>query len=85
MSVGDLARYRMVSDPNLSGLISRMQRDGHLTGEADGRDGRSRLITITESGCKLWVEQATPKIHEHHEQVLENFQSTTSRTRCTIC
>jgi DNA-binding MarR family transcriptional regulator len=30
MSVGDLARYLMVSRQNLSGLISRMERDGHL-------------------------------------------------------
>lgn len=73
MSVGDLARYLMVSRQNLSGLLSRMERDGHLTGAADGRDRRSRLITMTESGRKLWVQQATPKIHQYYEQVLEDF------------
>jgi DNA-binding MarR family transcriptional regulator len=73
MSVGDLARYLMVSRQNLSGLISRMERDGHLTGTADGRDRRSRLITMTASGRKLWLHQATPKIHAYYEQVLENF------------
>ena len=36
MSVGDLARYLMVSRQNLSGLISRMERDGHLGGAPDG-------------------------------------------------
>ena len=30
MSIGDLAKYLMVSRQNLSGLISRMQRDGHV-------------------------------------------------------
>ncbi|MDF2465693.1 MAG: transcriptional regulator, partial [Ramlibacter sp.] len=30
MSMGDLARYLMVSRQNLSGLIGRMQRDGHV-------------------------------------------------------
>ncbi|QCP51796.1 MarR family transcriptional regulator [Trinickia violacea] len=73
MSVGDLARYLMVSRQNLSGLISRMERDGHLSGAADGRDRRSRLITMTESGRRLWAQQATPKIHEYYEQVLEDF------------
>jgi DNA-binding MarR family transcriptional regulator len=75
MNVGDLARYLMVSRQNLSGLISRMERDGHLTGAADGRDRRSRLITMTDSGRKLWINQATPKIHGYYEQVLENFST----------
>lgn len=73
MSVGDLARYLMVSRQNLSGLVSRMERDGHLSGAADGRDRRSRLITMTESGRKLWIHEATPKIHGYYEQVLEDF------------
>ncbi len=50
-----------------------MERDGHLSGAADGRDRRSRLITMTESGRRLWVQQATPKIHKYYEQVLEEF------------
>lgn len=75
MSVGELARYLMVSRQNLSGLLSRMERDGHLSGSADGRDRRSRLITMTTSGRKLWLQQATPKIHAYYEQVLENFST----------
>lgn len=75
MSVGDLARYLMVSRQNLSGLIGRMERDGHLSAAADGRDRRSRLITMTESGRKLWIHQATPKIHGYYEQVLEDFST----------
>src|SRR3546814_20291257 len=47
MSVGDLARYLMVSRQNLSGLISRMERAGHIAGLSDGKDRRSRPITIT--------------------------------------
>jgi DNA-binding MarR family transcriptional regulator len=30
MGVGELARYLMVSRQNLSGLITRMTRDGHI-------------------------------------------------------
>jgi DNA-binding MarR family transcriptional regulator len=73
MSVGDLARYLMVSRQNLSGLISRMERDGHLGIKADGRDRRSRLVTMTESGRHVWLDQALPKIHAYYEQVLGDF------------
>ncbi|OWW20791.1 MarR family winged helix-turn-helix transcriptional regulator [Noviherbaspirillum denitrificans] len=73
MSVGDLARYLMVSRQNLSGLISRMERNGHLHGAQDGRDKRSRLITMTESGKAVWNSQAVPRIHEYYEKALADF------------
>src|ERR1700752_2318323 len=44
MSIGDLARYLMVSRQNLSGLISRMERDGHIAVASDTRDRRSRIV-----------------------------------------
>lgn len=73
MSVGDLARYLLVSRQNLSGLISRMERDGHIGSAQDGRDRRSRLITMTESGQEVWNNQAIPKIHDYYEQALTDF------------
>jgi DNA-binding MarR family transcriptional regulator len=73
MSVGDLARYLMVSRQNLSGLISRMERDGHLTINPDGRDRRSRLVTMSDSGRHLWLVLALPKIHAYYEEILEDF------------
>ena len=73
MSVGDLARYLMVSRQNLSGLISRMERDGHLGGAPDGRDRRSRRITMTESGREVWVNEAQPNIRRYYGQVLADF------------
>lgn len=73
MSVGDLARYLMVSRQNLSGLISRMERDGHLTINTDGRDRRSRLVTMTDSGHHVWQVQALPKIHAYYERILADF------------
>src|SRR5512138_3930650 len=47
MSVGDLAKYLMVSRQNLSGLISRMERDGHVAVAPSGQDRRSRVVTMT--------------------------------------
>ncbi len=73
MSVGDLARYLLVSRQNLSGVISRMERDGHIGSAPDGRDRRSRLVTMTESGREVWLVQAQPKIHAYYELALEGF------------
>lgn len=73
MSMGDLARYLMVSRQNLSGLISRMERDGHVSSNPDGRDRRSRLITMTASGKKVWNVEAIPKINQYYEQALTDF------------
>lgn len=73
MSVGDLARYLMVSRQNLSGLISRMERDGHIQTAPDGRDRRSRLVTMTEVGQRVWSVKALPKIHAYYEQALHDF------------
>ena len=75
MSVGDLARYLMVSRQNLAGLISRMERDGHIGIAPDGRDRRSRLVTMTESGGEVWNVHARPKIHAYYEQALDGFST----------
>lgn len=75
MSVGDLARYLMVSRQNLAGLISRMERDGHIGTAPDGRDRRSRLVTMTASGRNVWTLKAQPKIHHYYEQALEGFST----------
>lgn len=73
MSVGDLARYLMVSRQNLSGLISRMERDGHVAIATDDRDRRARLITMTDSGRHVWNVLALPKIHSYYERALTDF------------
>ena len=73
MSIGDLARYLMVSRQNLSGLIGRMERDGHVEIAPDGRDRRSRLVTMTESGRHVWQDLAQPKIRAYYEQALDGF------------
>lgn len=73
MSMGDLAKYLMVSRQNLSGLISRMERDGHVAIAPDGRDRRSRLVTMTDSGRHVWHVLARPKILTYYEEILGDF------------
>lgn len=70
MSVGDLARYLLVSRQNLSGLLSRMERDGHVQAAPDGEDRRSRLVTMTPAGRRLWEKRAQPKIHDFYDRAL---------------
>lgn len=73
MSIGDLARYLMVSRQNLAGLIGRMERDGHVAVAASGQDRRSRVVTMTDSGRQVWQEQALPKIHAYYAEALDGF------------
>jgi len=73
MSIGDLARYLMVSRQNLSGVISRMERDGHVSVAASGQDRRSRVVTMTASGRHVWEDLAQPKIHGYYEAILSDF------------
>ncbi len=73
IGIGDLARYLMVSRQNLSGLIRRMERDGHVTVATSGQDRRSRVVTMTDSGRYVWQHLALPKIHQYYEQALADF------------
>jgi len=73
MAVNELARYLMVSRQNLSGVLGRMERAGHLRCESDPEDRRSRLVQLTPAGRLLWQTQALPKIHAYYDQVLDGF------------
>ncbi len=73
VSVGDLAKYLKVSRQNIAGLLSRMERDGHIALATDARDRRARLVTMTPSGRHVWQNLALPKIHAYYEQALADF------------
>ena len=73
VGVGDLAKYLMVSRQNITGLLSRMERDGHIVMATDERDRRARLVTMTQSGRHVWQVRALPKIRAYYEQVLADF------------
>jgi DNA-binding MarR family transcriptional regulator len=73
MSIGDLARYLMVSRQNLAGLLSRMERDGRILVAADTNDRRSRIVSMTDSGRHVWQVLAQPKIRDYYEQILADI------------
>ena len=76
VSVGDLARYLMVSRQNLAGVIGRMERDGHVAVAPDTRDRRSRIVTMTEDGRRVWHALAQPKIRAYYSEILRDFSVT---------
>lgn len=73
LRINELAQYLLVSRQNLSGVISRMERNGHISIEPDGKDRRSRLVKMTEKGYRTWTIHARPLINEFYEQALEGF------------
>ena len=73
VSIGELARYLMVTRQNLSGVIGRMARDGHVAVLPDPGDRRSRVVTMTERGRRVWQVQAQPKIRAYYEEILSDF------------
>lgn len=73
MSMGDLTKYLKVSRQNLSGLIGRMERDGHVMVAPDERDRRSRLVRLTPSGEHVWHVLARPKIRAYYQEILGDF------------
>lgn len=75
MSIGDLARYLMVSRQNLSGVISRMERDGVLLVGPDERDRRSRVVRMSADGERVWKALALPKIRAYYERILVDFST----------
>jgi DNA-binding MarR family transcriptional regulator len=50
-----------------------MERDGHLHSAPDGRDRRSRLITMTPDGRRVWMVEVQPKIRSYYAKALADF------------
>jgi DNA-binding MarR family transcriptional regulator len=75
MNVGDLAKYLKVSRQNLSGVLSRMERDGNISLVTSTQDRRSKIITMTTEGRRVWEREALPKIKNYYEAALVNFST----------
>ena len=75
MNVGDLANYLKVSRQNLSGLIGRMERDGHIELAADTQDRRAKRVSMTKNGRHVWEKEAQPKIRAYYESALVDFST----------
>lgn len=72
MSVGELSRYLSNSRQNLTGILSRLERGGHIERVPDGEDRRSRRIRLTAEGVKLWLA-LDPLIYRFYDEALKGF------------
>jgi len=72
MGINELSRFLLVSRQNLTGLLTRLERDGYIERTTDEEDRRSRKVKLTKKGDKLWVALGDP-IHDFYDQALKSF------------
>lgn len=72
MSIGELSRYLLVSRQNLTGILTRLERDGLIERVTDEEDRRSRKVKLSPKGEELWVALTNP-IHDFYDQALKGF------------
>ena len=72
MSINELSRYLLVSRQNLSGLLTRLEREGHVERVTGEDDRRSRKVRLTRTGQALWTHLAEP-IHAFYDQALHGL------------
>lgn len=72
MTIGELSEYLLVSRQNLAGLLSRLERDGHVSRVTSEEDRRSRKVRLTSKGEKLWAALTRP-IHHFYDKALQGF------------
>jgi DNA-binding MarR family transcriptional regulator len=72
MSIGDLSRFLLVSRQNLTGLLSRLERDGLIERVTSEDDRRSRKVKLSAQGAVLWKKLQEP-IHNFYDQALKDL------------
>jgi MarR family transcriptional regulator, organic hydroperoxide resistance regulator len=72
MSIGDLSIYLLVSRQNLTGILSRLERDGLIERTTGETDRRSRKVKISNKGEELWLQLAEP-IRRFYDSALKDF------------
>jgi DNA-binding MarR family transcriptional regulator len=72
MSIGDLSRYLLVSRQNMTGLLSRLERDGLIERGTSEADRRSRKVKLSAQGQVLWIKLQEP-IHGFYNQALKDL------------
>ncbi|HJV74089.1 MAG TPA: MarR family transcriptional regulator [Noviherbaspirillum sp.] len=72
MGINELSRFLLVSRQNMTGLLTRLERDGYIERTTDEEDRRSRKVKMTKKGDKLWTSLANP-IHDFYDQALKGF------------
>jgi DNA-binding MarR family transcriptional regulator len=72
MSINDLSHFLLVSRQNLTGLLSRLERDGIIERAVSADDRRSRKVKLSSDGQALWKKLQDP-IHSFYDQSLKDL------------
>jgi DNA-binding MarR family transcriptional regulator len=59
LRLSDLAAREGVTQPSMTALVSRLERDGLATRGSDPRDGRAVVVTLTDAGRDVLVARRT--------------------------
>jgi len=76
IAVGDLTRFLLVSRQNLTGVLSRLEREGLIERTVSPTDSRSRLIRLSEKGREIWLREMTSRIADYYNTALAGFSTT---------
>ena len=70
MSMGDLSKRLMVSNGNITGLVDRLAREGHVKRTPSPDDRRVQMVSLTRQGAKFFAGLA-----KHHRDWVEGMMS----------
>lgn len=68
----DLAKRFRIAPATISGIVSRMERDGYVRQEENPADRRSKIIRLTEKGRRA-VGSIARENERQEEMLLEGF------------
>lgn len=74
----DIERALNLTNPTVSGLLSRMEQKGFIVRSADPLDSRVRVVLLTEEAVQL-VDQIYDRINETERKLLEGLTAEEER------
>ncbi len=72
MSQKELAHFAKIEQPSMTQMLARMERDGLILRMPDPKDGRSSLVSLTES-ARTRIPAAREALHANSERVFAGF------------
>ncbi len=74
MSQKDLAKFAKIEQPSMAQMLARMERDDLIRRIPDPADGRSSLVSLTETAVAK-LPAARQALEEGRERVLSGFSA----------
>ena len=71
-TITNISRARLVSGPNVTGIVKRLEKKGLITKKNDPHDDRVKLLEITPKGWKTLKELSSVK-DKHRKDFLKSY------------